>query len=251
MQEFYHLWGDLVEDSSVVTWTIKKGPEVGRNHKWKHASIAIKSMGFLPHSNYAEVTSERTNLSPFTKDYRGAASWMRFFSFSVSLRSSYFYKQNLIIYWHSFYECTIDIFSRCFQDIKTICSTRSEVMINKIVPRKCEQFAGVVPANFSSKTKGKYIEKPQVKSVLSCNINPHVRSCSSYLDLFWCFNNASVVLSYALSIAHLAWSLSIASPITGERWDLNFYTPINFPSLILFVNACLIGKPASGKSVAL
>ena len=31
---------------------------------------------WIPLKSQAEVTSDRTNLSPFTKDHRGAASWM-------------------------------------------------------------------------------------------------------------------------------------------------------------------------------
>jgi len=49
------------------------------SHKGHRASSTIYGSCFGV-GHIAEVTSDRTNLSPFTKDYRGAASWMRLWS---------------------------------------------------------------------------------------------------------------------------------------------------------------------------
>ena len=52
-------------------------------HKWDFLkAVQIPIFTFVSH--HAEVTSNRTSLSPFTKETRGAASWMRLWSLFAS-----------------------------------------------------------------------------------------------------------------------------------------------------------------------
>ena len=88
-------------------------PTFQKSIKWKYIQISKYIY------QHAEVTSTRTSLSPFTKETRGAASWMRLLLLSASIFGVHF-KKLLVLIKSRFLAGSISHFTRIKMENDTL-----------------------------------------------------------------------------------------------------------------------------------